>query len=89
MAKQDWIKLSENEESAGMGWSVEWYKKNDKYSYVKAWHTSVPLSEMKRRGHVGAYIVGARKGMNGETIKKYFKTKQQALNFANAYMRTH
>lgn len=89
MATKDWVKYAENEESAGMGWFIEYYRRNDQYSYVKAWHTSVPLDEMKKRGHVGAFIVGARIGRDGIETKKYFRTKQQAISYAMGYMRSH
>jgi len=89
MAIKDWEKYSEHEESAGMGWSVEYYREDDKYSFVKAWHTSVSPYEMKKRGHRGAFIVGARKGRSGQEVKKYFKTKSQAISFAKSYMRSH
>lgn len=88
MATKDWEKYAENEESPGMGWGIEWYRKDDKYSYAKAWHTGLPASEMKRRG-LGSFFFSGRIGRDGKETKKDFKTKQQALAYAQSWMRTH
>jgi len=65
-----------------------WYRKDDKYGYVRVWKTGLPLKEMKRRGHSGNYIFEARvKGENYE--KKYFKTKSQALKFGRIFRSKH
>ena len=82
--KVGWIQLGSLEESYGT-WGVEWYKKDDKYSFVKAWRTGLPSSEIKRRG-IYPYFVQHRKRIDGETIKKNFKTKSQALAYAKEHM---
>jgi len=80
MALKDWKKLTND---------TTWYRKDDKYSYVRLWKTGLPLKEMKRRGHNGTYIVGTRIGLGGDYNKRYFKTKPQALKYARSYMRKH
>lgn len=83
MATKDW-KMYQNGQ-----FGTDWFSVNDKYSYVKVWKTGLSLGEMKRRGKIGTYIFATRKGLRGRTIKKYFKTKTEALKFARAYMRKH
>lgn len=88
MAISDWEKYSENEESAGMGWGIEWYRKDDKYSFAKAWHTGLSSGEMKRRG-LGSFFFAGRVGRNGKETKRDFATKSQALAYAQTWMRTN
>lgn len=80
---KDW-KLYSIFSSAG-----EWYGAHDKYSYVKVWKIGLSSKERKAR-EIGAYGFQARIGRDGSPIEKYyFKTKQQVMKFAKAWMRKH
>ena len=63
-----------------------WYQPLEKYSYVKVWKTGLSLKEMKRRGKIGTYIVYGRVGRYDNQVKRYFKTKSQAIKYAKEYM---
>lgn len=66
----------------------EYYKTNDKYSYTRVWKIGLSSKERKRRG-IGTYGFSGRIGRMGQTTKRYFKTKSQALYFAKSYRGTH
>lgn len=56
---------------------------NNKKNRIRIWKTGLPLSEMKRRGHKGTYIVQT------SNTKEYFKSKPQALAYAKRYMEVY
>lgn len=66
----------------------EYFKKGDKYSYVKFFKTGLSSKEIKRRG-IKPHIFSARIGRNGEETKKYFKKEIQAKEEAIKYMKSH
>ncbi len=78
MALKDWKKYGED----------EWYRLDDKHSYIKVWKIGLSSKERKRRG-ILAYGFSSLIRKNDLYLKKYFKTKSQALKFAKAYMRKH
>jgi hypothetical protein len=59
----------------------EYHSKKDKYTYFDCFKTGLSLSEMKRRGHEGVYIVSGRVGINGELIKRYFSKSIDAIKY--------
>lgn len=88
MALKDWKLYYENKESSGMSWGREYFRKGDAYSFCKVFKTGLPSREVKRRG-ILPYIVSARVGLIGEEVKRYFKSRAEAIKYAESYMRTH
>ena len=59
--------------------SIEFYRRSDKYSFVRVWKPAFYLG-WRMRGRVGR---------DKKEVYKSFKTKEQALKFAYNYMRKH
>ena len=66
--------------------TTEWYKHNNRFSFVRVWKIGLPSSERRRRG-IGLYGVMGRIGRSGTTNQRTFKTRTLALDWAKNYMR--
>lgn len=79
-----WKRLGKGNSSYG----EEFFRTDDKYSYVKSFKTGLPSSEIKKRG-IKPHIFMGRIGRDGKETKEYFKTKKESDKAMFNFMKKH